>query len=268
MGVEEDERLSDADRTPSRRDRKAQERDEAAKRRDDSSMSRDEIADDRDEEATNLDARDELSDRHTLGVVELRGRGRETRRRAADDRAQAGEDREHADSDREHAGGDREYAGSDREQAAHDREQAGTDELTGARRRGVGLKELDNEVQRARRESHSLIAAYVDVDALKSVNDERGHAAGDALLLSVADRFRRHMRPYDLFVRLGGDEFLCVLPNITLVEVRKRFDDLRAELESSGDGSVSIGYSELGDGDSADEFVRRADIALLEGRRG
>ena len=260
--------MSDPEQTPSRRDRKARERDEAAGRRDDSSTSRDQDAEERDEEATNLDAKADLSDRHTLGVVELRGRGREGRRRAADDRAQAGQDREHATGDRGDAGSDRERAGSDREQAASDREEAGTDDLTGARRRGVGLKELDNEIQRARREGHSLIAAYADVDGLKSVNDERGHAAGDAMLRTVADGFRRHMRPYDLFVRLGGDEFLCALPNVTLVEVRERFADLLAELKDSRDGSVSIGYSELRDGDSADELVRRADIAMLAERRG
>ena len=239
----------------------------AAQQRDDSSRSRDEDAEERDEEATSLDAKDELSDRHTLGVDELRGRGREGRRRAASDREHAGQDREQATGDREHAGSDREHAGSDRKQAASDREEAGTDELTQARRRGVGLKELDYEIQRARREGHSLIAAYADVDGLKSVNDERGHEAGDELLRTVADGFRRHMRPYDLFVRVGGDEFLCALPNITLVEARERFAHLLAELKGSRDGSVSIGYSELRDGDSADEFVRRADAALLAGRR-
>ena len=75
------------------------------------------------------------------------------------------------------------------------------------------------------------------------------------------------MRPYDVFVRLGGDEFLCALPSVTVGEARERFDDLLAELKDSGDISVSIGYSELRDGDSVDEFVRRADVALLAGRR-
>lgn len=240
---------------------KGQKRDLFAQRRDESSMLRDHKADGRDREARDWAVRDALADRHTLGVDEWRGRARESRRRAAGDRTQAGLDREHATGDREHAGGDR-------LQAAHDREQAGRDELTGARRRGVGLEELENEMKRARRESDGLVAAYVDVDGLKAVNDEQGHAAGDELLRNVADGFRRHMRTYDLFVRLGGDEFLCALPDVTVAEAQRRFEELRSELQGSAATSVSIGYSELRDGDSADDLVTRADTALLANRRG
>jgi diguanylate cyclase (GGDEF)-like protein len=249
------------------RDQAAHERDVIAGGRDASSTLRDQIADGRDRDAINLDASDDLADRDTLGVEELRGRGREGRRRAAGDRAEAGRDRELAIVDRHHASTDREHAGSDRERAAQDREDAGTDDLTGARRRGVGLEQLSTEMMRAHRESGGLIAAYVDVDGLKVVNDEQGHAAGDALLRTVADGFRRHMRPYDLFVRLGGDEFLCALPSITLLEARERFAPLLEELKEAGDWSVSIGYSEMRDADTADELVKRADGALLAHRR-
>ncbi len=237
-----------------------QKRDFAAQRRDASSTKRDDIAKGRDLTARNWEIRDELADRHALGMDELRDRGRASRRRAAGDRTQAG-------LDREHATGDREHAGADRRQAAVDREQAGRDDLTGARRRGVGLEELDNEIMRARRERDGLVIAYVDVDGLKAVNDEQGHAAGDEVLRKVADGFRRHMRPYDLFVRLGGDEFLCALPDVTVAEAQRRFGELRSELERSSGTSVSIGYSELRDSDSADDFVERADTSLLAKRR-
>jgi PleD family two-component response regulator len=74
------------------------------------------------------------------------------------------------------------------------------------------------------------------------------------------------MRSYDLLVRLGGHEFLCVLPKITLAEARARFDRLRAELKNSAGASVSVGFSELRDGDSPGEFIRRADTDLLARR--
>ena len=130
----------------------------------------------------------------------------------------------------------------------------------------MGLEELRTEMNRARRKRDGLVAAYVDVDGLKAVNDEKGHAAGDAVLRTVADGFKRHTRSYDLFVRLGGDEFLCVLPDVTIAEAQSRFDGLVSELRDTANTSVSIGYSELRDEDSADDFVRRADSALLASR--
>ncbi len=234
------------------RDRSAQERDVFARRRDELSGCRDQLAKVRDSEATDLDTRDNLSDRHTLRVQELRSRGLASRARAARDRAQAAHDRQEA--------------AGDRKEAAHDREHAGTDELTGARRRGVGLEELEREIKRARREGNSVVAAYVDVDGLKSVNDSQGHAGGDRLLKTVVEGVRRHMRDYDLLVRLGGDEFLCVLPSVTPLAARQRFDDLRAELSDAWGCSVSVGFSELRDDDSADEFIGRADSDLLARR--
>jgi len=243
----------ECDETPGLRDQAARERDVHAQQRDQLSMRRDEFAKVHDTEARDLDAEEIGPGRHTLLVKELRARDRASRIRATSDRAQAAHDRQ--------------QSALDRELAARDREHAGTDELTGARRRGIGLEELGNEMERARRESDgSLVAAFVDVDGLKSVNDMEGHAAGDALLRAVADGLRRHTRSYDLVVRLGGDEFLCALPNVTLVEARARFDRLRTDLAGSG-SSVGIGCAELRDGDSADDLVGRADSALRASRR-
>ena len=178
----------DRDKTAHLRDRTNQERDVFAERRDELSMLRDEIARDHDQEAADLDAGDDLTDRHAVRLEEVRKTSRASRIRATGDRARAARDREQATRDRE-------LAARDREQAASDREYASTDELTGARRRGVGLEDLDNEMNRAWRQGDSLRVAYVDVDGLKSVNDTQGYAAGDALLLSVADGIRRQMRP-------------------------------------------------------------------------
>ncbi len=267
--VETEEREQDS----RRRDSTAGERDASADRRDESSALRDSLAEGHDRAATDLDVKDDVADRHTLRVEELRGRGRASRARAADDRARAARDRAQATGDRAHAGGDRagaegdrEHSADDRDHAADDRERAATDELTGARRRGVGLEDLANEMGRARRESDGrLVAAFIDVDGLKAVNDKDGHRAGDDLLRSVAQGLRRHMRTYDLLIRLGGDEFLCVLPNVTLAEARARFGRLRSDLAGST-SSVSIGYAELCDGDSPDDLVNRADGALLAQR--
>jgi len=293
-----DESSNQRDGLSSGRDESSLGRDESALQRDATSTRRDRVADCHDEEADRLDISDDLADRHTLRVEELRGRGRSGRIRAAedrarsradrkrsgsdrdhavDDRAQSGDDRRHALHDREHSSTDRAAAGSDRDEALHDREHAeddrgdaeydrrnaGIDELTGARRRGVGLRNLADEVRRAHREGHDhLVVAYVDVDGLKSVNDGQGHPAGDKILRAVASAFKSEMRSYDLLVRLGGDEFLGVLPNVGLKAARERFGRVRSELARSGH-AISIGYAELRRGDSADDLVDRADAALL-----
>jgi diguanylate cyclase (GGDEF)-like protein len=232
------------------RDQTAVQRDNAANQRDELAAWRDHDAAICDEEALELDGSARLFDGHTGRVQDLRTRAAEGRKRAAHDREQAAHDRE--------------QAAHDREQAAHDREYAGTDELTGARRRGVGLEELQREINRARRTGGNLVAAFVDVDDLKSVNDKHGHHAGDELLRNVADGLRRHMRSYDLVMRLGGDEFLCVLPGVTLVEARRRLEDLRSELRHGPAArSMSFGLSELGDGESPQELIDRADRELL-----
>ncbi|MCA1679511.1 MAG: diguanylate cyclase [Actinobacteria bacterium] len=237
------------------RDQAAEERDARAERRDRLSMCRDEFAAAREERADELGAGGDPQGVDARQIQELRAHSRASRFRAKTDRAQAAHDRQ--------------QAARDRESAAHDRQRAGTDELTSTRRRGVGLEELDNEVKRARREGNSLVAAYVGVDGLKSINDEQGHAAGDRLLKTVAQGVRRHMRDYDLLVRLGGDEFLCVLPNVTRAQARRRFHDLRTELSKDPRGcSVSVGFSELREADSAGEFIRRADSDLLARRSG
>ena len=249
------------------RDRLASERDNAAQERDGLAAQRDHDAAICDQEALELDGRERVFDRHTLGVQELRSRAAAGRRRAGDDRGRAALDRQLAARDREQAAHDREQARCDREQAARDRELAGVDELTGARRRGVGLEEVRREIERARRTNGRLVAAFVDVDDLKSVNDEQGHRAGDQLLRDVAAGLASRMRSYDLVVRVGGDEFLCALPDVTPTEARRRFDELATELH---DGpalrSVSFGLSELRDGDSLQELIDRADRDLMATR--
>jgi diguanylate cyclase (GGDEF)-like protein len=252
----ERERLESEDR----RDRLASQRDKAAQERDKLAAQRDHDDAICDQEALELDGRETLLARHTLRVQELRGRVAAGRRRAADDRRRAARDRQLAACDRE-------QARRDRDQAARDRELAGIDELTGARRRGVGLEELGREVERARRTNGRLVAAFVDVDDLKSVNDEQGHRAGDHLLREVAAGLASRMRSYDLVVRVGGDEFLCALPDVTPTEARRRFEELVSELH---DGptvrSVSFGLSDLRDGDSLQELIDRADRDLMADR--
>ena len=245
-------------RAPVPRDESASRRDEAARERDELAAERDLEADSDDVAALEPEGAEEGLDRRMLGV-----------RRAHDLKARerASLSRERAKRDRALAASDRELGQRDRDAARRDREHAGTDELTGARRRGVGLEDLHREIDRARRTGENLVVAYVDVDGLKAVNDEHGHRAGDQLLQDVADVLKRDLRSYDLLVRLGGDEFLCVMPGGTTHQARQRFEHLGTELSLGPTRrSISFGLSELRDGEGANGLVDRADQDLLTGR--
>jgi diguanylate cyclase (GGDEF)-like protein len=244
-------------------------RDEFATRRDRAAEQRDELADQHDREADLADRRAlEDEHEHDTGIPDERARRtRELYERGLEARDRAARDRERAKHDRVLARADRIIGESDRADAAREGQNAETDELTGASRRGAGLQELRREIDRARRTGRTLVAAYVDVDGLKAVNDEHGHQAGDELLQDVVEGLRRDMRSYDLLVRLGGDEFLCVLSGIDTAEARRRFEHLDTELPAGPTTrSVTIGLAELRDGDGPAELIDRADQNLIARR--
>jgi diguanylate cyclase (GGDEF)-like protein len=125
------------------------------------------------------------------------------------------------------------------------------------------MEQLRREIDRARRAPEELVVTFVDVDGLKVVNDTKGHLAGDALLVAVADSLRSRLRSYDLIMRFGGDEFVCALPNADVGGVRQRFTEVSDALAAGPTrGSITVGFAELADNDSAADLIRRADADL------
>jgi diguanylate cyclase (GGDEF)-like protein len=247
------------------RDATALARDQAALARDKAAQARDHEAEDRDL-ATARVTTGFGPERATTGTQILLQAARD-RRRAAEDRAQASAHRAAAARDRELAAQDRERAAADRAAAARERVAAAMDALTGAWQRGPGLVELQRDIDRARRGTGSLTLAYVDVDRLKVTNDSRGHQAGDALLSQVVEVIRTHLRSYETVVRMGGDEFLCAFSDTPVEQVRRRFDEISAELARALEPAfITVGFSELAPEDARDEVVARADADLLAKR--
>lgn len=234
-------------------------RDRLAHARDLAALERDEAAAQRDRELAARDA-----------AAAVGGRAVAKRERAAADRAAAAEARVRAAADREQAARDRQLAARDRLRASVDREAllaalaiAETDALTGTHTRAAGLTGLEREIDRARRSGGRLAVAYVDVVALKQTNDTYGHAAGDALLQRVVSAIREHLRSYDLIVRLGGDEFLCVMAGADAEHIRGRFAAVQARLAAEPDPDrIKAGFAALEPDDGAAELIARADHAM------
>ena len=117
----------------------------------------------------------------------------------------------------------------------------------------------------------------IDIGVLKTVNDSHGHGVGDAVLRGVAERVKRNFREFDLPARIGGEEFVVVMPDARLDVARTVAERLRSKIAEtpfvvSGDAAtvavtVSIGVA-LTDasGDSAEDLMNRADEALYEAK--
>ena len=146
-------------------------------------------------------------------------------------------------------------------------EQASLDELTGALRRGAGWDGLVREISRVRRSVEPrLVVAFVDVDHLKRVNDSQGHAAGDRLIRGVAEALRARFRSYDLVIRWGGDEFVCVLPDADLETAERSLGNLREQLMRTVGETFTCGLASLEPRDSAESLLLRADENLYAHR--
>lgn len=265
------------DATRDLREQGAGQRRAAAKARVDAAAARDAVARARDQAAAARDESAALHDRELAARdaewftdddrADILARGADNRKRAAEDRAAAAEGRARAAADREQAIRDRQQAARDRLEAEADREAllsqlalSETDPLTGARTRAAGLADVDNEIDRAGRTTGVLSIAYVDVVGLKIANDERGHAAGDALLQRIVGTIRGHLRSYDSIVRLGGDEFLCVMSGATVEEARERFAAIEMVLGAGPDPChIKVGFSGLAADDVTADLVERAD---------
>ena len=158
-------------------------------------------------------------------------------------------------------------------QLKHDAE---NDKLTGLANRDVLEKALDYALKVFRRNnSHLVSALFFDFDRFKVVNDSLGHATGDALLCSIADRFRKELRDTDLAARFGGDEFVVMLsPVESHGHAKEAAQRLLKVFEEPHiiDGHRIVSTASIGlviadqRYTSADEMIRDADSAMYEAK--
>lgn len=150
------------------------------------------------------------------------------------------------------------------------------DSLTGLLNRGAVLEQLRNELVRASRRGAPVSVLMGDLDHFKTINDTHGHAAGDAVLREAARRLKAGVRAYDSVGRLGGEEFIAVLPECdakTGLAVAQRLCRSLSDTPTQFSGSaiahsISIGVAATDQFGSshADELIRAADAALYRAK--
>ncbi len=147
------------------------------------------------------------------------------------------------------------------------------DLLTDLPNRGLLLDRVEHALQMSRRRSTRLALLFVDLDGFKPVNDRFGHAAGDAVLVDVAQRLISCVRQSDTVARLGGDEFALLLEDVHPPEVSSACERILAALSLGAHVaghhlalSASIGVA-FGDGsETAESMLRNADLAMYEAK--
>ena len=148
------------------------------------------------------------------------------------------------------------------------------DDLTGALKRDEVLYRLSELTENQRQPGNLSAVLYCDIDNFKSINDDHGHAAGDAVLLTLVDRIRSAIRATNILGRLGGDEFLVVLDGVhdqaEALELAEKVRMVADEPIAVGDDQVRVGLS-IGvtlrqPSDDVDMLVARADGAMYEAK--
>ena len=172
------------------------------------------------------------------------------------------------EADRRTAQRDRADARADRERAAAHLARAYRDDLTGVLTRRPGRECLERAIARAQAAPTPLTLAYADVDGLKAANDQQGHASGDRLLHAVGRALLDNLRPYDIVIRYGGDEFVCALIDCSPETAVRTMDRVLEQLsQHEPPGRLSVGYAHLRVHDTLDRLLARADKAMYRSRQ-
>ncbi len=150
------------------------------------------------------------------------------------------------------------------------------DELTGLPNRALFNDRLEHGLAQAKRHGFTLAVMFVDLNGFKAINDEHGHAVGDALLQSIADRLQENTREDDTISRYGGDEFLYLLMSIDddkhVLQIAEKIAAAIQKPCALSIGNVivksSIGISVFPkDGNTAAALIDSADKAMYQAKR-
>lgn len=153
---------------------------------------------------------------------------------------------------------------------------AATDPLTGCGNRRQFMERIEIEIARSGRDNPPFSLLSLDIDHFKAINDTYGHQVGDTIPRGFAKMCGEVLRPYDYLARIGGEEFMVLLPEAELTEAYEIGERLRWVVENGKfktdngpltDITISIGAAEFGrDGETLDTFLRTADERLYRAK--
>ena len=138
------------------------------------------------------------------------------------------------------------------------RQQSETDPLTGVANRAGFRRQADHVLASAARRDQPVALVLCDIDGLKQVNDAKGHAAGDALIIGTVQSWQGALRGNDVLARLGGDEFAVLLPDTSASGATALVERLRA----ATDNAFSAGLAIWTPGAGLDTVIAEADAAM------
>jgi len=140
------------------------------------------------------------------------------------------------------------------------------DSLTQTYNRMLLREFAEREFKRAERYRRTLCCIMIDVDGLKTINDESGHPEGDRSLEIIASVLKENCRQVDLVFRFGGDEFIILMPESSILGLKKFFERIEKKLDEFS-LSVSMGICFWEQGMVLEELLKRADISLYKSKR-
>jgi diguanylate cyclase (GGDEF)-like protein len=148
---------------------------------------------------------------------------------------------------------------------------AQVDSLTGLANRRVAEERLASEAARSERYGHPLTVISFDLDNFKQINDTYGHLSGDQVLKHFAQRLEMAVRKSDIAARMGGDEFLILLPECSTAQVHTLVSRLRPMQTEYGGVTIPIcfsaGWVGYEKGETTEQFLERADRILYAEKR-
>jgi len=148
-----------------------------------------------------------------------------------------------------------------------------TDELTGAYNRRFAYQTLNRQIDYAKRKEDHFVLCYLDINNLKTINDQYGHKSGDKLIGKVVEGLNESVRSTDYVFRMGGDEFMVLFPNAAKEEAEKVMSRIREKMNRQSIHGIPIDFSygfaqfNAADETGLDDLIKLADTEMYEMKR-